>query len=157
MSINNDSIYDKSKLSGLALKCDWYIHTTNILNITNTQQPNIIFISNLLGNITIPHFVNNILPTITWDIKIIIASEDYTFPKGDKDSRHSFYHDKQDIVNRMINNMYVKYIFVENLDTLHPKLKPIPLGLLHRMKEDYNLSIEQKHLNNRAQYGHQKK
>lgn len=143
------SIYDKSKLSGLALKCDWYIHTTNILNITNTQQPNIIFISNLLGNITIPHFVNNILPTITWDIKIIIASEDYTFPKGDKDSRHSFYHDKQDIVNRMINNMYVKYIFVENLDTLHPKLKPIPLGLLHRMKEDYNLSIEQKHLNNR--------
>ena len=38
------SIYDKSKLSGLALKCDWYIHTTNILNITNTQQPNIIFI-----------------------------------------------------------------------------------------------------------------
>ena len=47
-----------------------------------------------MGNITITHFVNNILPTITWDIKIIIASEDYTFPKGDKDSRHSFYHDK---------------------------------------------------------------
>jgi hypothetical protein len=139
-------VYDKSKLSGLALKCDWFIHTNNILNITNTEKPKLIFISNYIGNITIPYFVNNILPNITWNIKIIIASEDFTFPEGDKDDRLNYFNDKKDIVNNLINNKYVKYIFVENLDTLNPKLVPIPLGILHNMKVDYNLFMDQKDL-----------
>jgi len=142
-------VYDKSKLSGIALKCDRFLHTTNILNVSNKKIPKIFFLSNYIGEITIPHFVNNILPDIKWDIKIIIASEDYTFPNGDMDTRLNFYHDKQDIVYKMINNNYVKYIFVENLDRLHPKLIPIPLGLLHHMKGEYNLSMKVKNLNNR--------
>ena len=130
--------YDISKLNGLALKCDWFIHETQIVNITSTDKPKYIFISNFLGNITIPYFVNNILPNINHSIIIIIASEDYTFPKGDKDCRDNFYYDKQDIVYTLINSIYVKRIFVENLDTIHPKLYPLPLGILEEKKIYYN-------------------
>ena len=139
-------IYDIDKLTGLALKCDRFLHGSNIINITNTDKPKIFFLSNYCGNITIPYFVNNILPNINWTIKVIIASEDFTFPKGDKDFRTNFYHDKQDIVYNLINNKYVKYIFVENLDTLHPKLIPIPLGILNYDKYEYDINMSIKNI-----------
>lgn len=76
-------------------------------------------------------FYNKILPDINNEVTLVIASEDFTFPLGIGDLRRNFYKDKQDLVTNLINHKFIKKIWVENLDLLHPKLTPLPLGILH--------------------------
>ena len=134
--------YVKTDLYGLSLKCDWFIHKTDIINITDTKSPKYIYLLNRMGYITIPFFVNTVLPSIIDPIVVIIAGDDFTFPMGDKDDRDNFYHDIQHIVNILINSTIITKIYVENLDTLHTKLVPIPLGILNHNKQLYkNIKI----------------
>ncbi len=81
---------------------------------------------------TLQYFTKEVLPSISSPFVLVIASEDYTFPSGLKDARYNpFTTDESKVmVQNMINNPLILHIFVENLDTLHPKLTPIPLGIL---------------------------
>ena len=61
--------------------------------------PNTIFLSSYMGFITIPFFINHVLPTLQHPVTLIIASEDYTFPTGKGDVRLNFYATIQDKIN----------------------------------------------------------
>ena len=122
------NIYQIEDLIGISKRCDWFIHHNQILK--QKEIPNIIFLSNYQGKITIPFFYNKVLPHIDNKIILIIASEDYTFPSGNGDSRGNFYGQNQNLIQNLINHSKIKRIWVENLDTLHPKLSPLPLGVL---------------------------
>lgn len=133
--------YNQKDLMGLSKRCDWFIHLDQCINITNTSNPKNIFMSNLRGDFTFPFFVKNILPNLTQSFNLIIASEDYSFPSGTEDARAQFYKFNDENVQLILNNPIAKRIFVENLDTIHPKLTPIPLGILlynSNAKLDYN-------------------
>lgn len=121
--------YERKDLYGIARKCDIFVHNSQILNISGKQHPRFIFISALLGNITLPFFINNVLSKLSNPVTLIIASEDYTFPNGNKDSRINLYKDLQSEVYYVINHPLVEKIYVENLDKIHPKLHPLPLGI----------------------------
>lgn len=138
-------IYTKDCLIGLSRKCDWFINKYQFLNVTETENPKTIFLSAYRGSIALPFFVNEILPKISNNFVLIIASEDYTFPNGKGDVRYKIYSKCQNSIKKLLESQYLSHIFVENLDTRHVKMTPIPLGLLY---PKINLDIESSEYNN---------
>ena len=123
-------VYSIEDLTGLSKKCDVFICKTQILYLNNISNPRYYFIS-MFTCIGIFFFIQHILPTLTYPIILILASEDITFPTGKKDVRYKNFksQSEQQLIKSMIDHPMIKRIFVENLDTLHPKLTPIPLGI----------------------------
>jgi hypothetical protein len=64
-------------LSGLSKRCDWFIHGNEYINIVNTQTPKFIFLNARKGDIGMQYLVDEILPTISSNFVLIIASEEY--------------------------------------------------------------------------------
>ena len=128
--LQKKDIYTISDLTGLSKKCDVFIHKNKVLLVNNISNPRYYFIS-MYSPLTIFYFIQHVLPTLTYPIILILASEDYTFPTGKKDVRFNYFKSKinQDLAYKLIDHPMIKRIFVENLDTLHPKLTPIPLGI----------------------------
>lgn len=122
--------YTIEDLTGLASKSDWFIHNDQLLNITNTETPKIVFMSMFLGKTTIRFFATVVLPKIKNKFNLVVASDDFTFPTGTGDKRTKGLIMLQREIRRIMNNNFINKIFVENLDTLHDKLIPIPLGVL---------------------------
>jgi hypothetical protein len=80
---------------------------------------------------------------------LIIASEDYTFPTGNGDYRHKEYIKCKQHIRKLLESEKCYHIFVENLDTKHNKLTPIPLGLLTpnidiKHEQFYNIDFSKK-------------
>jgi hypothetical protein len=121
--------YSLENLTGLSKRCDWFINGDQLLKI-NEGNPRIIFLTAYRGHLGITNLVNNLLSTIKNNFVLIIASEDYTFPNGKGDSRHHEYKNSQDLIKILVDSPLLNHIFVENLDTPHPKMSPIPLGIL---------------------------
>jgi hypothetical protein len=128
--LQKKDVYSIEDLTGLSKKCDVFIHKTQILPVKNISNPRYYFVS-MYSSLTIFHFIQHVLPTLIYPIILILASEDYTFPTGKKDVRYNYFRSEtnQQLVDKMIHHPMIKRIFVENLDTLHPKLTPIPLGI----------------------------
>ena len=135
--LKKKNTYNKYDLTGLSSKCDWFIYHSNWINITNTDNPYIIFIHSYSGKASLLYFINNLLSKIHNKVKLIVAGEDYTFPLGTGDRRCNMYISIQNEIFNLIDNKLIEYIFVENLDYLHPKLIPIPLGILSSQKKMY--------------------
>lgn len=119
--------YDIDSLHGLAKRCDWFINGSQVIT-KRIRHPKTVFLTAYRGHQGILHLAN-ILDEIPSSFVLVIASEDYTFPTGSGDFRHKIYSKIQDTINFIINHSKIKHIFVENLDTLHTKLTPIPLGI----------------------------
>ena len=120
-------MYFKWDLTGLAKRCDWFINGSQILK--SKPLPRTIFLSAFRGQAGI-QCVHKLLPMLKYPIVLIIASEDYTFPLGIGDKRKNMYCNVQTEIREILENPFVLHVFVENLDTTHPKLSPIPLGIL---------------------------
>ena len=145
LRLNMNDTYTKDNLTGIASKCDWYIYKDKLVHINETTEPRFIFINTNSGHISVPFFINEILPKINWNIVLILASTDYTFPTGSGDARENLYKDHQEIIKNLLNNIYVKKCFVENLDTLGEKLYPLPLGLLEYKPNYFTYLTEIEH------------
>jgi len=122
-------VYTKNSLFGVSKRCDWFINGNQLVNITNTSAPRTIFLSAYIARPSIIYFVNQILPKISGEFILIIASEDCTFPYGVGELRRNPYKGIQHLIKKLLNCIYLKHIFVENLDALHDKMSPIPLGI----------------------------
>jgi hypothetical protein len=129
--LHKKKVYTIDDLTGLSKKCDIFIFKTQIIFLKYIPDPRYFFISTH-SSVGLFYFIEKILPTLKHPIVLILASEDITFPRGEKDVRccdYFGYRTRQPLINSMINHPIIKRIFVENLDTLHPKLTPIPLGI----------------------------
>ena len=122
-------VYTIENLTGLAKKCDWFIHSNKLLKIKE-GEPRIIFLNAYRGNSGIKYLVNNLLSDIKNKFVLVVASDDYTFPSGKGDVRRNEYKSCQFLIKKLIESPLLIHIFVENLDTQHPKMSPIPLGIL---------------------------
>ena len=134
----------KQMITGIANRCDWVIFDYNILNISNTDIPKNIFLNtmpirkNSLEN-TFTYFIEDILHKLTSKFNLIIASSDNTFPNN-FDKRYKPIPNIDKLLRILLNNIYLNKIFVENLDTIHEKMVPIPLGMNYIYKK-YNFDI----------------
>jgi hypothetical protein len=120
--------YTPETLTGLAKRCDWFVHNTQL--VKNTDTPRTVFISGYRGYNAFPFFITRVLPLIQNPFVLIIASEDHTWPRGHLDLRANYYAHCQHMIAPLLTDPRLLHVFVENLDTAHPKLTPIPLGLL---------------------------
>jgi hypothetical protein len=127
--LESRKIYTIEHLTGLAKRCDWFINGNQLL-ILKEGIPKIIFLTTLRGNKGIKYLVNKLLPKLDTKFILIVASNDPTFPSGRGDSRCNLYLDCKNIIKKLIEFPLLIHIFVENLDTIHPKMTPIPLGIL---------------------------
>jgi hypothetical protein len=129
--IMNTRLFNK-KLTGLASKCDIIILEENSI-IKNNYNYDTIFINtrDKNGN-SIIFFYDYILKQIyNKKINLIIAGEDWTFPRSiDKRMIRTNPH-KMKIFQEIINHPNINKIFVENLDMNlnQSKIIPIPLGI----------------------------
>lgn len=133
-------IYEISDLTGLSQKCDWFISNEQILNIAKTDNPKVIFMTSYKGYAVLKYFLNSVLKTISNPFILIIASEDYTFPSGTGDKRWNMYTNLKNEIKTILDNEMLIHVFVENLDTPHEKMSPIPLGLLFNDNRMIDLS-----------------
>jgi hypothetical protein len=137
LDISRNRVDNLEEIWGLAKKCDWFIHIDQVINLGNTQTPKTIFLYTKEGEVTFKFFIYNILPNIKNTFNLIIGGDDYTFPSGKGDVRKNLYKDLQhEIQNILFLHPFLNKIFIENLDTVHPKCIPIPLGLLKNSKID---------------------
>ena len=139
--------YEVNDLIGIAQKCDWFVYHNGYLNITNTDNPKTIYISSSYvflpynGGHSLQYFMDNLLHLLKFKFNLIIAGNDFTFPSGIGDERKNCYFDKQELISFLLNNPLLNKGFVENLDTLHPKLSPIPLGIMKNFQRGYHSTL----------------
>jgi len=122
--------YKKKDLSGIASITDWFIFGKEILrNKIDSGSPKSIFISSYHIDDNIRFFVNSVLNKLTHPFVLVIGSEDVSFPVGNKDVR---YQSNVQMIRKEIHDILqckiIRHVFVENLDLIHPKLSPLPLG-----------------------------
>jgi GR25 family glycosyltransferase involved in LPS biosynthesis len=140
--------YDVTDLVGVARRCDWFVYHNGCVNISKTSNPKTIYISASYvflpynGGHSLQYFMDNVLPLIKSKFNLVIAGNDFTFPKGTGDVRRNDYADKQELIQALLDNPLFNKGFVENLDTLHPKLVPIPLGILKNGQRGYHSNLE---------------
>jgi len=135
--IPEQDVYTVNCLSGVSKRCDWFINGTQLLNIMETAIPKTVFLTAYRGGDGINYFVEALLPKITSKFILIVASTDYTFPFGSGDIRRNEYLWAQRSITRLLDSPYLIQIYVENLDTEHIKMTPIPLGMLPGMNTLY--------------------
>jgi len=134
--LEKKDVYTRDTVTGLAKRCDWFINGNQLVNITHTETPTTIFLTAYRGTPGILYFVKSLLPTIKNEFVLIIASEDYTFPTGKGDVRFENYKYCQAEIQQLFNSKWIIHMFVENMDSNHPKMSPIPLGLLDSERVD---------------------
>ena len=123
-------IYENTTLTGISKRCDWFINGNQLLKL-NDKEPKTIFVTGYKGGAGITHLTTILLPNIISSFVLIVASEDYTFPTGNGDVRLNEYKNCELHIKTLLESPLVTHIFVENLDITHPKMTPIPLGLLY--------------------------
>jgi hypothetical protein len=128
--------YTTESLTGLARRCDWFINSNQLVKNT-TSEPKTIFLTAYRGNIGIAFLATSVIPTLKSSVILIIASEDYTFPYGLGDVRWNMYAHSQHHIKFLLDSKLISRIFVENLDTKHSKLIPIPLGIHPSFDQNY--------------------
>jgi hypothetical protein len=124
--LEEKSKYNINDLTGIANKCDMFICNNDVIYINETDIPRVIFIKTEYSSIKT--FIFKVKPMINWPIVLIIGGDDYTFPKGTGDMRINYYSKDQNLVNELIDSEIINRIWVENLDTYHAKLRPLPTG-----------------------------
>jgi hypothetical protein len=124
-------------ITGIAANCDWVIFEDDVIKISHREYPKNIFLNTVRRNLNTPHvftyFIHNILPLLTSKFNLIIASEDMTFPYS-LDTRYPKIPDIDHMLSILFANEFYNKLYVENLDTKHEKMIPIPLGMHYRYK-----------------------
>jgi hypothetical protein len=120
-----------SDLSGISTRCDWFVHHEQCIRTRNTPHPKTIFMKAQSEARTISYFLKQVLPHLFKPFVLVIGHHDYTFPDGTGDLRHNPCQNLRTEIQILLDSPLILRMFVENLDNdSHPKLKPIPLGLL---------------------------
>jgi len=141
-------LYTVNCLSGVSRRCDWFINGTRLLNISKTSAPKTVFLTAYRGGKGVNYLVDKLLPKITNRFVLIVASDDFTFPSGRGDLRKNLYRYSQQSIARLLDSPYLIQIYVENLDTEHVKMTPIPLGILpwenteHPIEESVDFTLK---------------
>lgn len=137
------------KITGIASKCDWVVLSDlkqphiELRKQRNSQRPETIYLSLRAPIHALNYFVRFVLPSLTHPFILISGSEDFTLPRQiDKRflDRNTLAHR---YVNIILNHQFLRHWTVENLDdNQHPKLRPLPLGMLLEHSKDNEDVIE---------------
>lgn len=126
------------RLTGIAARCDWVVlsdfaepHTHLRPRPGAPASPRTIFLSMRNAKAALLHFANEVLPRIKSDFVLFSGSEDLTLPRQIDQRWPAYPEAVREAISTILANPYLKTWWAENLDEAsHPKLRPMPLGLL---------------------------
>lgn len=126
---------DAYQTTGIAARCDWVVHTDNAHPrfhvFRNVNSPNTVFLSMRAPFVAIEGFASKVLPQIKSDFVLVSGSEDATIPRQVDRRWRPFSQNEQDLIRQIHDHPRLVKWYVENLDaTLHPKMRPLPTGLV---------------------------
>lgn len=126
------------KLTGIAARCDWVLLSdkteplTHLVKRRAGEEPRTIYLSFRWQRAALRVFVQTILPQIRHPFILVSGSEDVTIPNQIDRRMPAFSQQDRDDVNSILESPFLTAWVAENLDDdSHPKLHPLPLGLIH--------------------------
>ena len=129
------------KLTGIAARCDWIVFsdkvepTTHLVKRRAGNQPKTVYLSFRWQRAALRFFVETVLPQIGHPFILVSGSEDVTIPNQIDHRMPQFSPQDRDDVKTILDSPYLSAWVAENLDDdSHPKLHPLPLGLVHNEK-----------------------
>jgi len=132
---------NRYQVTGIAARCEWVILSdyaspqVRLLGDTN-QQPRTVFLSLRSPFHAIEYFFDSVLPLLSNPFVLISGSEDVTVPHQ-KDHRWRQFKDHElGCIRQLLSDPRLIHWYAENLDTCHPKMSPLPLGLLPQNGEN---------------------
>ena len=128
---------NRYRISGIAARCDWIILSdkidpqTHLVKRHATRVPETVFLSFRWQRAALRFFVETVLPQLTTPFTLISGSEDSTIPNQIDKRMQAFNGEDQKHVATILAHPNLKSWVTENLDDAsHPKLKPLPLGMV---------------------------
>lgn len=128
---------DRYRITGIAACCDWVVLSdkaepqTHLIKRRGVRSPETIFLSFRWPRAALRYFVESVLPQIQAPFILISGSEDTTIPNQTDKRMMAFNQQDRDDVAAILGNPLLKYWVAENLDDAgHPKLHPLPLGMV---------------------------
>lgn len=125
------------RLTGIAKLCDWIVLSdkadpqTHLIKRHGTRSPRTVFLSFRWQRAALKFFVEQVLPQIDEPFTLISGSEDTTIPNQIDTRMEMFNAQDRDAVAAILNHPLLKAWIAENLDDAgHPKLHPLPLGMV---------------------------
>lgn len=128
---------DQYVITGIANKCDCVI-------LTDRNEPKVhvevncevegiryIFLSMREPFVALKFFVETILPNLVSPFILISGSEDITIPTQIDKRWRNFNSVEIGYINTIIDSSLLIRWFCENLDTAHPKMEALPLGMVY--------------------------
>lgn len=128
---------DAYQITGIASRCDWVVLTdvaaprAHLVRQTDTDSPAHIFLSMRGQSGALTHFAANVLPLLNAPFILVSGSEDVTLPRQIDQRFPSYGTAERQAIDTILDHPLLIRWVAENLDDAsHPKLKPLPLGLV---------------------------
>lgn len=121
------------QISGIAARCDWVVlsdrkppHAGLIGNAGESPRTVFLSLRDCFG--ALKYFHADVLPRITKPFVLISGSEDVTIPNQLDKRWRKFNAAERCIISGILDDERVVHWYAENLDSLHPKMSPLPVG-----------------------------
>ena len=114
---------------GIAKFCDWFVVTGQVVRLKDTRTPRVIFVGAFQVG-ALAFFIDHVLPLLNEPFTLVFTGADDTFPRGSGDTRSVTIRSMQPKIQYLMDHALFSHGFIENLDTVHPKLSPLPVGVL---------------------------
>ena len=128
---------DRYEITGIATRCDWIVLSdkvepqTHLVQRSGTQPPKTVFLSFRWQRAALQFFVESVLPQLTVPFVLVSGSEDTTIPNQVDARLEPFSAQDRQNITSILAHPNLRYWVTENLDDAsHPKLKPLPLGIV---------------------------
>jgi len=125
------------RLEGIAARCDWILFSdsaepaTTLMKHGQKDGPCFVFISLRSPVKALDVFVNEVLPVLVAPFVLISGSADITLPRQLDARSRRYSTDEMHRIEKILAHPMLCHWFAENLsDAGHPKLSPLPLGLV---------------------------
>jgi hypothetical protein len=129
---------DGYQLTGLAARCDWVVLSDFVEPLTCLREspgapasPRTVFLSLRRAEPAFEYFTSQVLPRINTPFVLFSGSEDVTTPRQTDLRWPAYPPPVQAAIAEILAHPLLAAWWTENLDdAVHPKLRPMPLGLL---------------------------
>lgn len=123
-------------VNGIAGRCDWVVLSdreppqATLLRRVETDAPRHVFLSLREPFQALAYFMEHVLPAIQGPFVLVSGSEDATLPRQIDQRWRPFDAAERDHIQSLLGDPRLLHWFAENLDEIHPRMSPLPLGLV---------------------------
>src|SRR5690606_499932 len=127
---------DAYVVNGIAGRCDWVVLSdrqppqATLVRQVETDSPRHVFVSLREPFQALAFFIEQVLPMIQGPFVLVSGSEDVSLPRQIDQRWRSFDPAERGHVQSLLEDPRLLHWFAENLDQAHPRMSPLPVGLV---------------------------